>query len=137
MNSINFWPIIVATIVSFIISAVWYSSALFGKEWMSLAGLNDKDISDAKARGVIKLYIAQFLATLISFCILAFIVSVTSSITVGDGALLGFIIWLGFIAVDALQKYLWEKKPLKLIMINSVVTLVNLVIGGMIIGGWK
>lgn len=137
MQTINFWPILVAAIVSYIIGSLWYSPVLFGKEWTALVGITEKDLLEVQARGIWKLYIAQFVVTLISFGVLAFIISATGVRSVGDGALMAFLVWIGFNATDAAGKLLWEKKPLKLILIGSTGTLVSLVIGGVIMSVWR
>ena len=137
MQTINFWPILVASIVSFAIGALWYSPVLFGKEWMSLLKMNETDITEAKRRSMWKSYLSQFIATLVSFAVLAFFISSSSSITAADGAFIGFLAWLGFIAASMTGALLWEKKPFKLLLIDSVNFLIGLVIGGGIIGGWR
>jgi len=137
MQTINFWPILVATIVSFGISAIWYSPILFGKEWMNLVKMTDDDVANVEARGIWKFYIIQIIITLISFCVLAFIIASTSTEGGTNGAFMGFIVWIGFILTNAIESYIWEKRPFKLILINSVSMLINLVIGGAIIGSWR
>ena len=52
------------------------------------------------------------------------------------GAAVGFLNWLGFIMVEQLDAYAAEKKPLKLVAINSGNHLVGLVIAGAILAAW-
>jgi hypothetical protein len=137
MYTINFWPILVAAVVSFGIGALWYSPVLFGKEWMSLTKMSAADMESAKARGMWKAYVAQFVAILVTFLVLGFLTTATNTMTSGDGAFLAFIVWLGFVATDAVSALLWERKPFKLVLISSIGTLVSLVIGGAIIGAWR
>lgn len=136
MITVNFWAILVAAIVSFAIGALWYSPILFGKEWMTLSKMTAADIAAAKAKGMWKGYVIQFVVSLISFLVLGFLVSATSGMTASDGAFLGFLAWLGFSATEAAGRVLWERKPMKLVLINSVCVLLSLVIGGAIIGAW-
>jgi hypothetical protein len=136
MYTINFWPVLVAAVVAFAIGALWYSPILFGKEWMALTKTSDSDMS-AKASGMWKSYIVHFIATIISFCVLAFIVASTSVSSASDGAFLGFFTWLGFVAPIGVSELLWERKPMKLILINTIQVLLGLIIGGAIIGAWK
>lgn len=137
MHTINFWPILIASAVAFGLSALWYSPFLFGREWANLAKVTDSDVAEAKARGVWKLYIVQFIATLVSFFVLAFIIASTSSTGGANGAFLGFLFWLGFVATTALGGMLWEKRSFKLTVIDSVSALLNMVVGGAIIGAWR
>jgi hypothetical protein len=137
MQTINFWPIFVASIVGFGISALWYSPIIFGKTWMSLVKISDADMNEARSKGIWKLYIIQFIMTVISFCIMAFIISGTNAQGGGNGAFIGFLIWLGFVLTGAVSNLMWEKYPMKLMLIDMASILLTFVIGGAIIGAWK
>ncbi len=137
MHIVNFWAILVAAVVAFIVGSIWYSPVLFGKEWMALTGMSEKEIAAAKSKGGMwKPYLAQFVGTLVSFIVLGFIVAAASGVTAADGAFMGFLVWLGFGATFALGSFLWEKKPMKLLVIQGAYSLLTLVIGGAIIGVW-
>ena len=138
MQTTNIWAVIVAAVVAFVISAIWYSPFLFGKEWMNLTKKTQKDVDAVKAKGgVWKLYLGQLIATLITFCVLGFIISVSGSITAADGAFMGLLVWLGFSATSAASDMLWGDTPFKLVLIQTICMLLNLVIGGAIMGGWR
>lgn len=137
MYTLNFWPILVSALVSFGIGALWYSPILFGKEWMSLMKISDSDIDDAKSKGMWRSYIIHFIANIVSFGVLAFFIATSSASTAGDGAFLGFIAWLGFIAPIGISNLLWRRDPIKLVIIDTLQVLIGLVISGAIIGAWK
>jgi hypothetical protein len=138
MYSINIWAIIVATVVSFGIGALWYSPVLFGKEWMSLMKIREADIANVRAQGGMwKSYLIHLVATLVSFIVLAFIVSATQIWNGSDGAFFGFLVWLGFVMPLHVSRLLWQKDPFKLVLIDTVQVLLSLVIGGAIIGAWR
>lgn len=137
MYTINFWPILVAAIVAFGIGALWYSPILFGKEWMSLSKITDADMKEARTKGMWISYLVQFVMALVTFCVLGFIISTSDSISASDGAFIGFLSWLGLVLPIGVSSLLWEKKPLKLVAINTISILLNLLIGGAIIGAWR
>jgi hypothetical protein len=137
MYTINFWPILVAAVVSFGIGALWYSPILFGKEWMALTKMSDQDMADAKARGVWKYYIIQFIATLVMFIVVGFAVSGLGVSSASDGAFIGFLAWLGLVAPLSLSGLMWKREPGKLVLIDTINYLVVLAIGGAIIGAWR
>lgn len=137
MTSVNIWPILVASIVAFGIGALWYSPVLFGREWMSLMNINASDVDAARAKGMWKLYIVQFIFTVITFGVLGFVVAATGGRTTGDGALLGLLAWVGFVLPTGVSGLLWEKRSFRLVLINTLSVLLNLVIGGAIIGAWS
>ena len=135
--TVNIWPILVATIVSFGIGSLWYSPILFGTDWMNLVKSFNKSWNNSNVSGVWKHYLAQLIATIVSLCVLAFFISTVSAATAGDGAFLGFLVWLGFTVTESVGYFLWEQKPLRLILINSIGTLLNLIVSGAILGAWK
>jgi len=137
MNSINFLPIFVASVVAFGLSSLWYSPILFGREWLKLQKISDQDLAARKETGIIKSYIVQFIMTLVTFSVLAFIISFTAIRNSADGAFLGALAWLGFILANSIGEVLWSKKPLTLVLIDSINYLIILTIGGAIIGAWR
>lgn len=137
MYTITVWPIIIAALVAFGIGALWYSPILFGREWMRLSQTSDADVAAARSRGMWKPYLSQFLASIVTFAVLAFFVASSNAVTSVDGAFLGAVAWLGFIAPLSLSSLLWKQEPFKLVLIDTVCTLVTFVVGGAIIGAWK
>ena len=135
MSTINIWSILVASIVSFIIGAVWYSPAVFGKQWMTLT--NTGPISPEQVKGMWKLYVVQFLLFVVTTCILAFGLVATQITSALDGAALGLFVWIGFYATTSIGSMLWERKSWKFILIATGAALINLIVSGAILGGWR
>src|SRR4051812_42654131 len=119
MHTVNFWAILVAAVIAFAGGSLWYSPILFGKEWMRLTNVTEKDVAAAKAKGGMwKSYLAQLIGSIVTFGVLGFIVAAASGMTAADGALMGFLAWIGFTATDLLGAILWEKKPVRLALIQ-------------------
>jgi len=133
---INYLAILVASIVSFIIGMLWYSPLLFGKAWIKLMNFSKEDMNKAKKKGMGKTMLLGFIATLVTAYVLSYFINVLRYSSAGDGAVLGFMIWLGFLATTLLGSVLWEGKPYALYFLNITYHLVNLVILGAILGAW-
>lgn len=133
MNTINYLAIITASLVSFIISSIWYSQFLFGKEWMSLVKISSDEIKTNKLG---KSYIIQLISTIITFTILAFIINTIDGVNASDGAFIGLLTWLGFVLSGSVSNLIWKKESLSLVLIESINNLLILTIGGAIIGAW-
>jgi hypothetical protein len=110
---------------------------MFGKEWMALNKMSDADMDSAQTKGVWKLYIIQFIVTLVTFCVLGFFIKTLGLSNASDGAFFAALAWLGFTATTAVGSLIWEKRPFKLILIGSISNLICLVVGGAIIGAWR
>ena len=137
MYTINIWPFLISAVVSFAIGALWYSPILFGKEWMRLTKMTEADMAAAKASGVWKSYLSHFIATVVMLAVLGFFIATSNAVSATDGAFLGFVAWLGFIAPIGLSGMLWKREPFKLVLIDTIQVLISLIIGGAIMGAWK
>lgn len=125
--SINYLAVLVAAIVSMVIGFLWYGP-LFGKQWMQLMNFDKKKINEAKKKGMGKIYTLAFLTTLIMSFVLAHFVDYVEAKTITDGIILGFWVWIGFLATTQIGSVLWEGKPVKLYLINTLHYLVTLAV---------
>ncbi|VVB70540.1 Uncharacterised protein [uncultured archaeon] len=132
---INYLGVFVAAIVSMVIGSLWYS-ALFGKAWIKLSGFTDKQMKEAKAKGMTMQYIVQFIASMVMAYILAFLNNYFQAVTFAQGMMFGFWVWLGFAAPILLNDVLWGGSPFKLYLIKVTHLLVTLTIMAGIIAIW-
>ena len=133
---ISFLSIIIVTIISIILGALWYSPLLFGNIWVKLMGFSKKDIEKGKKKGMTMKYTIMSITSLIMIYVLAHFVDYTDSITFLKGMQTGFWIWLGFLATTMLGTVLWEGKSFKLYLINTSYYFVLLIFAGGILAVW-
>jgi hypothetical protein len=133
-HELNYLAIIVCGVILWLLGAVWYSPALFAKPWMAIIGIN-KDAT--KGSSMIAGMIASFICDLVLAFILAHFVIWTQAATFGWGAVVGFIVWTGFIAAPNLPQGIYEGRPFKLFAINSGYWLVGLLIVGGVLAIWR
>lgn len=139
--SINYWAVIVATIVAWVFGALWYSPALFGKQWLRYVGplrraegevRKEQDELGSPARSMT----AMFIATFIMAYVLANIVQYFGAATWLAGAQAGFWMWLGFVLTSTAGVYLFEGRSKNLYYIYNGYQLIGLVLMGIIIAIW-
>ena len=133
---INHLATIVAAIASIILGMIWYSPKVFGKAWMKAAGITGKAIAAQKKKGMAKSFIGMIICALVLAYVLSVFIDYAQAVTLGAGLLVGFLVWLGFIATVQIGVVLWENKPYKLFVINTGFNLVELLIMGAIIATW-
>ena len=126
--NINWIAVIVGAIVAYALGALWYSPVLFGKAWMKLSG-----VGEPKKKGMAKSYVAGFATQLVTAFVLSAFVGTLGASTATEGAIVGFWIWLGFLATTMFGMVLWENKPVKLYLISAVQVLVALKVMGAIV----
>ncbi len=132
---VNYWAVLVAAIAQMIIGALWYSPALFGKQWMSMMNLTEESMKSKKKEAQ-RGYVLMFVSAVVMCYVLANFVVYAKATTMLDGMLTGFWLWLGFIATVTLGGFLWEGKPFKLYLLNVTYWLVTLVVTSAILVVW-
>lgn len=141
MNAVpvNWLAVAVAAVVYMMIGYAWYSDALFGKSYRKLSGFGDK----AGRMGgdfMMKMMVLGLLSAGIMAWILThsevFAGTYMGTSGVGLGLTTGFFNWLGYQVPIFINGYLYEKKPVKLVVINASYMLVALLAMGVIIAVW-
>ena len=129
----NYPAVIVAAIAYWVLGAVWYG-VLFSKPWMALEQIT---IEQAKSVSPVIPYIVSFLLELLIAYSLAQICIWRNANTIGRGASVGVLVWIGFVGPIALMTYMFEMRPRALFAINEFYPLAGLVLMGAILGAWK
>jgi len=129
----NYWAILVATIVCFLLAAGWYT--FFMQAW--LAGIS-RTMEWFEHSGVptwISPVCAFILAALMAIAI-SCVVQLTGPQTAGRGMKVGFLLWLGFVCTVLGTEYVYELRPV-MFGLNAGFWLIAMPVMGAIVGGWK
>lgn len=133
---INYWAVLGATIASMLIGFLWYGT-LFGKKWMTLAGLTPESMKAMKMSPM-GANIGMFIMSLLMAYVLAHGIVFGNAYLGMSGAAGGvmgaFWYWLGFAVPLTSGSYLWEGKSAKLWILNAGYYLVTLLVMGAILG---
>lgn len=129
---LNYLAIIVAALSTFLIGGLWYSPALFGKAWMRENGFQEEDM---KKGSMAKIFGLAFVLGLISAVNLAMFMGPENDPAMG--ALWGFLAGAGWVATFVGTHYLFERRSLKLFLINAGYSIVALTVMGVILAAWK
>lgn len=132
MGNINLIAVVLVAVASMGIGFVWYSTSLFGKPWMKEVG---KNMEELKGAGVG--YFLTAMGSLIMGIIMHIVMNYTNTTKVIDGAFLGIILWLGFVATSFLTNYVFAGRSLKLFLIDIGYFLITFIAAGAIIGYFK
>ncbi len=132
-HHLNHLAIISSAVFLWVLGAVWYSPALFAKPWMALLGITP---DPSKRKGLVGGMIASFIGDLILALVLSHFVIWSGASTIGWGAFVGFVSWLGFIAAPNLPQGIYEGRPVRLFLINAGYWLVGLLVVGALLAAW-
>jgi Protein of unknown function (DUF1761) len=132
MPNINYIAVAAAALGSFLIGGVWYSPILFGKLWMRETGLTDEAL---RHRNMALVFGSSFiLSLLIAFNLAAFLAGPPN---LAWGMAAGALAGIGWVAMAMGITYLFEKRSMKLYLVNAGYHAVTFVMMGGIIGVWK
>ena len=137
---INFWPVLVCAIVSMVIGSIWYGP-LFGKKWMHIMGAGSMSEEEKKKmqKGMMPMYLTQFLLSLFQIWVLSWYISFLSGVS--GGVHTAFSIWIAFIVPTLAGSAMWTRDSSKIkwskFLIQAGYQLVSFVIFALILVSWK
>jgi len=134
MKKINFWAVIIAAAVAFVLGALWYGPLLFGKVYLEVRAMNP---AMANMRPPAWELVGEFAKNLVVAFVIAYFVV---RLDVGDwkNALqLGLWIWVGFQAMLLMGAVLHEHMPWTLYAIHAGDALMKTLLTTVILGVWR
>ena len=137
-GAINWLAVIVCVIVSFAVGFVYFSPKVFFDIWWKALG--KKGQPGMQSMGLT--WGLTALASIVEAVAMAFMVTSIGGLMPGgpnlvNGALVGFMLWLGFTAATSLTNRLFAGHGLKVWAIEAGNHLIVLVLFGAILGAWR
>ncbi len=127
MIEVSFWPILASGVAAVLIGWIWYHPKVFGSEWMRMSGITPEMAERGKKRMPLVVLIGLCASMLVAYVMNYF--GIAWGVYDFVGAVeLGFWSWLGFVAPTMLGIVLWEHKPFRLYLINTLYWLVAFVV---------
>jgi hypothetical protein len=131
---INIWAVLLATLSSMLIGALWYSNALFGRRWVELARVDESRMRST----AIGAYVLTIFASFLTAAVLAGSVAIAQEFYGGsfflNSIVTAVILWIGFTAARFLTHDAFERRPAALTTIGLGYELVTILVMAAIIG---
>ena len=129
MPQVNIVAVLLCGVSSLVLGGIWYSPALFAKPWQSAAGLSDEQ---ATSGNLALIYGGAFVLSVIAAFVFAMFLGHTLPLAGAVGA--GFSAGLCWVAASFAINYLFERRPLKLCLINGGYHTLQFTLFGLILG---
>ncbi len=130
---INYWAVIVATLSTMVVGAVWYTPRVFGNAWMRLAKVEP----GGNAAGPLVL---TLVVSFLSAWVLAGAAYIAWQFYGGSflwsSVATALFLWVGFTAARFVTHDAFERRPAALTVMNVAHELVTFAVMGLIIGAW-
>jgi hypothetical protein len=133
MLHLNWLAVMTAAISSFALGGFWYSSALFGRAWMSVNNFTDTDLAK---RNMVKIFGLSFIFMVIMAANLAAFLNEPKT-DASWGATAGFLAGFGWVALGIATIALFERRSWKYILINGGYVTTSFIVMGLILGTWR
>ena len=131
MPEINYLAILASALASFLLGGIWYSPVLFSRVWQREAGVTDEQLKNAN---MAKIFGLAFVCCLIAAFVFAMFLGPRPSLALGLGA--GFSAGLCWVGSSFGINYLFERKSLKLFLINGGYHTLQFTLIGLILSLW-
>lgn len=131
MPEFNLYAVITAAIASFALGGLWYSPLLFARAWQREAGVSDEQLKNANM-GLI--FGTTLVLCLIASFVFALFLGPRPPLALGLGA--GFSAGLCWVASSFGINYLFERRSLKLFLINGGYHTLQFTVIGLILALW-
>jgi hypothetical protein len=134
MGEISFsaFAMLGAVVSRMVLGALWYSPLLFLNPWMRMTGITKAQMKQGMAKKIAFDVIGSVLMAFAMYHAIRY-AHVT---TVPWGLALGFLNWLGFVAVATVSTVTYEKRPAGLFWLHNGYNLISLMLMGVIIALW-
>lgn len=129
MPEVNLLAVLVCGVSSLVLGAIWYSPHVFAKPWQRAAGLSDEQ---AASGNLAMIFGGAFLLSLVAAFVFALFLG--RAFGLGPAVAAGFSAGLCWVAASFGINYLFERRPLKLWLINGGYHTLQFTLFGLILG---
>jgi hypothetical protein len=133
---INVWAVLVGTLALWVLGALWYSPVLFGKIWQKEVEFKEEEVSKGN---LAKVFGLSFLLMLFLVWALNFVINShkPENVSLFSGLHYGVFMGFFFSMMTMGINYLYQRRSLKLWLIDGFYIVIGLGIAGMILGAWR
>lgn len=127
--SVNWLAVLLAALSSFVIGGLWYS-LLFAKPWQRAAGVTDEQLKS----GTVRIFAGSFLIAIVMAASLAAFIGTGGAVF---GLLAGLAAGITWVAAAFGINYLFERRSVRLFLINAGYNVLSFGVMGLIIGAFQ
>lgn len=132
---INWIAVVLATISSMIVGAVWYARPVFGRRWMRLATIDESTMGSGVPQ-IILTIIVSFITALVLAGAAAIAQNFYGGSFLVNTLVTAVILWAGFTAARVITHDAFERRPAALTILTIAHELVTVLVMGLIIGAF-
>lgn len=131
---VNWLAVLLAALAWFVLGAMWYIAPPIARRWQQAGGI---EVPEGGGPNPV-VFILTLVAYLVASTVTAMLAVATETNTVGEGAVLGFLVGVGYALTAAGVSAVYDQKPepVTWFSINGVFNVAGLTVVGVIIGAF-
>jgi len=129
---LHLFPILAAAVARIALGALWYSPVLFLTPWMKMTGIGEQQMKQGMGGKIA----GDIVGSLLMALVMAHMVAWAGAMDAVVGMAIGFLCWIGFVAVATIHTVTYEKRPFKLFALHNGYNLASLLAMGAILAVW-
>lgn len=131
-GSVNWMAIVVATLASMALGAVWYMA--LAKQWMGALGKTREQIMANSNGAATPFIIAALMQLVMAYSLALFVPRLMGATTITNALIVAFHIWLGFVITSMITNHRYQGSKWSLTAIDGGYMLGVLLAQGLVIG---
>ncbi|MCU1317770.1 MAG: hypothetical protein JWN63_3092 [Candidatus Acidoferrum typicum] len=132
MLKINCWAVVVAALVAFLMSSLYYSPLLLGNVWLALDPRSAAGTTPSIGR-----VLGEIVRTLVITFVIARLIALLGASDWKGVVRLALWLWFGFSGMMWAGAMMWEKTPWQVAAIHSGDWLLKTILIALIVGVWR
>jgi len=134
---INYWAVLLASVVYFIIGALWFAPTFLGTMWKRELEAHRVPLLGVSSEKMILTMGVTFVSCILSAFGLAWLIYITGCATALSGFVLGCIISAFFVVPTVATIFVWENRSINLFLIDVGYPVIGIIVSAMILTLWQ
>ncbi len=131
---VNYLAVFLAMVSSMVVGSIWYAKSVFGASWAKMVGLTDKKMQEDAAKAIGVTVVVSLLTSFVLAHMAYLAHRFYGNSFLLDSVTTAFWLWLGLTAARMITHDAFERRPLKLTVMNIAHEFVTLIVMGLVIG---
>lgn len=130
-GDLNWLAVVVSALAYMVLGYIWYSNALFGKQYRAALGVTGEGTPEPM------MIVVNLIGWLVAAVGLGLVAKGIGASTAADGIMLGLVAWFCFVATNRIVAMAYERSGGALARVNGPYNALGFAVMGLILAVWN